>query len=162
METRKRTKIFNVLMAVLIAVIVFCGTMTAGALRGWFSSDSFAYSEDVKGIVNIERSGVGYTLDQGSLVKLENEADVFQPHACGKIPVKLEDKILVFDPQEIDYAESVGGKCRIVVHGSEFITPSTMEELEDRLAEAILNGEVKSGDHVEAGAVKKEIRFYVK
>ena len=78
--------------------------------------------------------GVGYTLDQGSLVKLENEADAFQPHACGKIPVKLEDKILVFDPQEIDYAESVGGKCRIVVHGSEFITPSTMEELEDRLA----------------------------
>ena len=69
METRKRTKIFNVLMAVLIAVIVFCGTMTAGALRGWFSSDSFAYSEDVKGIVNIERSGVGYTLDEKTQLK---------------------------------------------------------------------------------------------
>ena len=56
METRKRMKIFNVLMAVLIAVIVFCGTMTAGALRGWFSSDSFAYSEDVKGIVNMAQA----------------------------------------------------------------------------------------------------------
>ena len=69
METRKRTKIFNVLMAVLIAVIVFCGIMTAGALRGWFSSDGFAYSEDVKGIVNIERSGVGYTLDEKTQLK---------------------------------------------------------------------------------------------
>ena len=36
------------------------------------------------------------------------------------------------------------------------------QELEDRLAEAILNGVVKSGDHVEAGAAKKEIRFIVK
>ena len=32
-------------------------------------------------------------------------------------------------------------------------------ELEDKLAEAILNGEVKRGDCIEAGTVKKEIRF---
>ena len=30
---------------------------------------------------------------------------------------------------------------------------------EDKLAEAILNGEVKRGDCIEAGTVKKEIRF---
>ena len=35
------------------------------------------------------------------------------------------------------------------------------QELEDRLAEAILAGEVKAGDHVEAGVSKKEIKFIV-
>ena len=34
-------------------------------------------------------------------------------------------------------------------------------ELEDKLADAILNGEVKAGDSVEAGVQKKEIRFIV-
>lgn len=33
-------------------------------------------------------------------------------------------------------------------------------ELEDKLAEAILDGSVKEGDHVEAGATKKEIKFH--
>ena len=35
-------------------------------------------------------------------------------------------------------------------------------ELEDKLAEAILSGEVKEGDRVEAGVSKKEIKFYPK
>lgn len=66
-------------------------------------------------------------------MELNNEAEALPPHPGDKIPVKLEDKILVFDPQEIDYAESVRGKCRIVVRGSEFITSSTIQELEERL-----------------------------
>ncbi len=77
--------------------------------------------------------GAAFTLDADELVKLNNEAEVLPPHPGDKIPVKLEDKILVFDPQEIDYAESVRGKCRIVVRGNEFITSSTIQELEDRL-----------------------------
>ena len=47
-------------------------------------------------------------------------------------------------------------------YGARPLRRALQTELEDRLAEAILNGEVKSGYHVEAGAVKKEIRFYVK
>lgn len=47
-------------------------------------------------------------------------------------------------------------------YGARPLRRALQTELEDRLAEAILNGAVKSGDHVEAGAVKKEIRFYVK
>ena len=35
-------------------------------------------------------------------------------------------------------------------------------QLEDALADAILSGEIKSGDHVEAGLHKKEIKFFVK
>lgn len=47
-------------------------------------------------------------------------------------------------------------------YGARPLRRALQTELEDRLAEAILNGVVKTGDHVEAGAVKKEIRFYVK
>ena len=35
-------------------------------------------------------------------------------------------------------------------------------QLEDAFADAILSGEIKSGDHVEAGLHKKEIKFFVK
>ena len=47
-------------------------------------------------------------------------------------------------------------------YGARPLRRALQTELEDKLAEAILNGEVKPGDHVEAGTVKKEIRFNVR
>ena len=47
-------------------------------------------------------------------------------------------------------------------YGARPLRRALQTELEDKLAEAILNGEVKPGDHVEAGTVKKEIRFIVR
>ena len=47
-------------------------------------------------------------------------------------------------------------------YGARPLRRALQTELEDKLAEAILNGEVKPGDHVEAGRVKKEIRFIVR
>lgn len=44
-------------------------------------------------------------------------------------------------------------------YGARPLRRALQTELEDKLADAILNGEVKSGDHVEAGVSKKEIRF---
>lgn len=44
-------------------------------------------------------------------------------------------------------------------YGARPLRRALQTELEDKLAEAILNGEVKAGDHVEAGTAKKEIRF---
>ena len=39
---------------------------------------------------------------------------------------------------------------------------AVQSQLEDKLAEALLNGEIKRGDHVEAGISKKEIKFTVR
>ena len=47
-------------------------------------------------------------------------------------------------------------------YGARPLRRALQTELEDKLAEAILNGEVKQGDTVEAGTVKKEIRFTVR
>ena len=47
-------------------------------------------------------------------------------------------------------------------YGARPLKRAIQTELEDKLAEAILNGEIKEGDNVEAGLSKKEIKFYVK
>lgn len=47
-------------------------------------------------------------------------------------------------------------------YGARPLRRAMQTELEDKLAEAILNGEVTEGCQVEAGLSKKEIKFYVK
>lgn len=47
-------------------------------------------------------------------------------------------------------------------YGARPLRRAMQTELEDRLAEAILCGEVKAGDQVEAGVSRKKIRFYLK
>lgn len=46
-------------------------------------------------------------------------------------------------------------------YGARPLRRALQTELEDKLAEAILNGEIKPGNRVEAGSAKKEIRFIV-
>ena len=47
-------------------------------------------------------------------------------------------------------------------YGARPLRRAMQTELEDKLADAILNGEIKSGDTVEAGVSQKKIRFVVK
>jgi len=69
-ETRKKKKKSNLIMVLLIAVIVFCGVMAVGGIKGWFGgSDSPMAVEDITGTVNIERSGVGYSLEKGTTLE---------------------------------------------------------------------------------------------
>lgn len=49
-----------------------------------------------------------------------------------------------------------------VKYGARPLRRALQTELEDRLAEAILTGEVQAGMHVEAGVSKNDIKFYVK
>ena len=45
-------------------------------------------------------------------------------------------------------------------YGARPLRRALQSEVEDKLAEAILNGQIKAGDTVEAGISKKEIKFY--
>lgn len=47
-------------------------------------------------------------------------------------------------------------------YGARPLRRAMQTELEDKLAEAILNGEVKPGEQIEAGVSGKEIKFYLK
>jgi ATP-dependent Clp protease ATP-binding subunit ClpC len=52
-------------------------------------------------------------------------------------------------------------KGKDVKFGARPLRRALQTELEDPLAEAILNGEVKSGQYAEAGVAQKRIKFYV-
>ncbi|GGA77650.1 LytTR family transcriptional regulator DNA-binding domain-containing protein [Ornithinibacillus halotolerans] len=50
-----------------------------------------------------------------------------------KIPTKVNDKIILFDPPEIDYIESNDGQSNVFIKGEAFPSTFTMNELEERL-----------------------------
>ena len=77
MESKKKKKIMNVLMVVLILVIALCGVMAVGSFKGWFdkSEEALFVSKEVTGLVNIERKSVGYSLETELPLK---EADIIE------------------------------------------------------------------------------------
>ena len=84
-QRKKNKKLFNLLMIALIAVIAFCSVMAVGHIRGWFGSgdsSSAVVTEEVNGVANIERSGVGYSLKEkvplksGDIVATESGSTV--------------------------------------------------------------------------------------
>lgn len=56
-----------------------------------------------------------------------------QPVRFEKIPTKVNEKIVLFDPPEIDYIESNDGQSHLHIKGEGFPTTFTMNELEERL-----------------------------
>lgn len=51
-----------------------------------------------------------------------------------KIPAKVEDKILLFNPTDIDYIESEKGMCILNIRGEKFPCNLSLAELENRLS----------------------------
>ena len=56
----------------------------------------------------------------------------------------------------------IAEKGKDTKYGARPLRRAMQTELEDKLAEAILNGEVKPGEQIEAGVSGKEIKFYLK
>ncbi|MFD1361839.1 LytTR family transcriptional regulator DNA-binding domain-containing protein [Lentibacillus salinarum] len=50
-----------------------------------------------------------------------------------KIPAKVDDKMILFDPPEIDYIESQDGKAMIVINDESYAMDSTLTEVEKKL-----------------------------
>jgi ABC-2 type transport system ATP-binding protein len=65
----------------------------------------------------------------------EGEKDDASPITfnLNKIPTKVNDKIILFDPTEIDYIESNDGVSSVFTKGESFPSVFTMNELEERL-----------------------------
>lgn len=85
-----------------------------------------------------------YRLQESGLYPIEIEADKpeeaekentvqFATHNLSKIPAKIEDKVILFDPMEIDYIESQEGKAYIVINEDYFILDSTLTNIEKQL-----------------------------
>ncbi|WP_020621223.1 LytTR family transcriptional regulator DNA-binding domain-containing protein [Paenibacillus daejeonensis] len=79
-------------------------------------------------------------LDQADKAEQTDQAEdvLSQPAATPfklqKITAKAEDKIILFDPLEIDYVESSEGQSKLYVNSETFDTPIPLKELEQRLS----------------------------
>lgn len=54
--------------------------------------------------------------------------------AVFKIACKIDDKIILFSPKEIDYIESINSVSQIQIGGESFLSNLTMREMESRLS----------------------------
>ncbi|WP_270180310.1 LytTR family transcriptional regulator DNA-binding domain-containing protein [Alkalihalobacillus sp. CinArs1] len=96
----------------------------------------------------ITLADIPYRLNENGLHGLESEDDTSseesedeeaEPNVSPsihfrKIPAKVEKKILLFDPTEINYLESSGGDVTIHVNGEEFQGFFSLTEYEEKLA----------------------------
>ena len=78
---------------------------------------------------------------------------------CRGFTKRLEDQLNIHLTLRESAKNLIVEKGTDAKYGARPLRRALQTELEDKLADAILNGEVKAGDHVEAGASKKEIRF---
>lgn len=80
---------------------------------------------------------------------------------CRDLTKRLEDQMGIRLTLRESAKALIVEKGTDAKYGARPLRRALQTELEDKLAEAILNGEIKPGDCVEAGTVKKEIRFIV-
>lgn len=70
--------------------------------------------------------------EDGSQEKQKSE-EFTQPVIFDKIPTRVNEKIVLFNPPEIDYIESNDGQSFLHIKGEKFPTVFTLNELEERL-----------------------------
>lgn len=75
-----------------------------------------------------------------------------------RVKTQLDISLTLRDSAKKRIAE----KGKDTKYGARPLRRAMQTELEDKLAEAILNGEVKPGEQIEAGVSGKEIKFYLK
>lgn len=116
METKRKKRLLNGLMAVLIVIIAVCAVLAVGSLKGWFGAGgkSLMNSETVSGVVNIERKGVAYSLKSG--VELMT-GDVVETKQGSSVELAVGDgSILVLDENtELTIGEDSEGSLQICV-----------------------------------------------
>ena len=116
--------------AVLITSMLFKDTMMIGQK---------AYRLDADGFVSLGNNGEEYdrqkegTNTAGYEAPIEELVITNKIYKIEKIPAKLEEKILLFDPIEIDYIESDQGISNLYIRGEKFHCTITLTDLEDRL-----------------------------
>lgn len=89
--------------------------------------------------------GTAYRIDTSGIAQLQPEEHQTEvstekgerprsaDYTVAKIPAKLEDRILLFDPAEIDFIETQQSVSQLHVRGELFVTTLSLNELEERL-----------------------------
>lgn len=80
-----------------------------------------------------EEEAVSEEAIQEPEVMEEEKNEQPEPFRFNKIPTRINEKIVLFDPPEIDYIESNDGQSNIYVKGEAFTSSLTLNNLEERL-----------------------------
>lgn len=108
--------------------------MLTGSLESAVTTAQIVYQLDERGLrqVNINEDEERERKElEGSEISTEK---LVEPFTLEKIPTKVNEKIVLFDPPEIDYIESIQGKSYVYINDQSFHCTFTLIELEDRLA----------------------------
>ena len=108
------------------SILVLTGNMESAVT---FADQVYCLDEDGLRIIETK------TAENAEVMPTEeraNEKDI-QPIQFNKIPTKVNDKIVLFDPPEIDYIESNDGQANIYIKGEAFPSSLTLTNLEERL-----------------------------
>lgn len=85
---KKKRRIANAVMAVILLLIAAAGLFAVGSVRGWFSDEKAALLTDVRGTVRLERSGVSYPVEEDTALR---EGDHLACDAGATCVIRLED-----------------------------------------------------------------------
>lgn len=82
----------------------------------------------------VEEESVESTLENETVItEVPAEVVSIQPVRFEKIPAKVNEKIILFSPTEIDFIESNDGCANIMIDGESYPSDFKMNELEERL-----------------------------
>ena len=73
------------------------------------------------------------TDEEAAALSDADKTDVPASARLFRIPAKVDDKMILFDPPEIDYIESQDGKAAIIVDGETYMMDCTLAEIEKKL-----------------------------
>lgn len=108
------------------AIVVLTGNMESAVT---IATNIYRLDEDGLHKIEIDKENTKEETDELDVVeKREGKRVQFN-----KIPTKVNDKILLFDPPEIDYIESSEGQSNIYIKGEAFPSVFTLNDLEKRL-----------------------------
>jgi ABC-2 type transport system ATP-binding protein len=79
-------------------------------------------------------SDVIFNLQQGQLIETHRRDEARQDFYGFKIPVRIDEKVVLLDPVSILYAEAESGRARLQTVDRSLPTQFTMSELEERLS----------------------------
>ncbi len=120
--TKSRKRFFNVLMVILIAIVIVCGFMVVGNLKGWFggNDESELICTEVTGVADMERKDVGYALEKGTLMAA---GDIVETKEGSEAIFTMsgDNTISLNEKTETKIEECTGGNVNITLNSGEFM-----------------------------------------
>ena len=153
METKRKKRLLNAVMVILILIIAACGVLAAGSIRGWFDTgtESWITSGHVSGVASIERNGIGYSLQDGQGIK---DGDVIETKQGSTASLQLGESntIVLNENTELTVTSAASDAVELSVGRGELFAdiPKAGKSFVLKLDEH----EVKIGDSVFSASVQ--------